>query len=387
MDYCKRIDNFTSVSGGLDFCNINFTDEISLKIDCSSDAINLDHAFLLKYISIIEKNKNNNIIKDIGKKVNIDMAFKDRFPITFDKYEDNDEIHEKLSKNLDGIGVIDMWIKKQNSNIIVLPNELKPIKEIITKIYNFESLINRDIFNWNMWLLVDCRPIKKGCTQRNAGFHYDGLNLSGKYAGTEIVSIYGWANKLPTVFYTGKLPNIEELKQYDKNSINMSVYGQMKINNNFIHKSISNQLIKFDGATLHSGDIASCDIIDRVFIRVCFTPPNVWFDRIGNTINSHLQYPHSFKWRKVNDPSTRLINPIFYKNEQEFKNVWDVACLGHHAFCTMFEGKKSYEYQLIKSLRSSKNIIFINNIKKLYDNEKTQLSDLRYRILHEKFFL
>lgn len=383
MDYYDRIKNHTIVAGGLDFCDIKFTDDPPINI---KDDKCFDHASRIKYIDIINKNKENNIIKDVNKKVSIDMAFTSRTPIQFDEYID-ETLHKKLNKNLDGVGVIDMWIKQQNSDNIVLPNELKSIKDIIKKIYNFENLLNRDIVNWNMWLLVDCRPVTRGCTQRNAGFHYDGLNLSGKYAGTNIVSIYGWTNKLSTKFYTGVLPKAQELNHYNNKIINMSSYGQMKLDKNFIFKPKLNSLIKFDGATLHSGNIAKNDIVNRVFIRVCFTPSNVWFDRIGNTINPHLKYPDSFKWRKVNDPSTRLINPLFYKNEREFKNVWDVACLGHHAFCTMYEGKNSYEYQLIKSLRSSKGIMFLNNIKKLYDRENTHLSKLRYKILYEKFFI
>lgn len=384
MNYHERIKNHTIVAGGLDFCNVNLDTDSPIQIDTS---VCIDHKIKAKYIYIISKNKHNNVIRDIGKKVNMNMAFTRRLPVEFDEYVDN-EIHQKLAESLDRTGVIDMWIKQQNNNVIVLPHELKPIEEIVKRIYDFEKLINKDILNWNMWLLVDCRPISKGCTQRNAGFHYDGLNLSGKYAGTNLVSVYSWTNKLPSLFYTGKLKRVDDLDNYiDMDSINMSTYAQMKIDKRFIIKSTPNCLIKFDGATLHTGDVTTDNITDRVFIRVCFTPQNVWFDRIGNTLNPYLVYPESFKWRIVNDPSTRLINPVFYKDEQEFKNVWDVACLGHHAFCTMYEGKRAYEYQLIQSLRSTKGLIFIRAIKRLYDQDKTEFGKQRYRILYEKFCL
>ena len=383
LNYHERIKNHTIITGGLDFCDITFSNNSPIIIEHIDDNDND------KYTNTIKQNAENHIIKDVGKKINIDMAFDKRIPLQFDGYIDND-IHQKLSDNLRNIGVIDMWIKQQNSNLIVMPKELFPIEQIIKKIYDFESLINSDILKWNMWLLVDCRSVTKGCTQRNAGFHYDGLNLSGKYAETNMVSIYSWTNVLPTLFYDSELNKVSELynlSDKDKINVNMSAYAQMKMNKKYILKSKPNSLIKFDGATLHAGASTKTDINNRVFIRVCFTPENVWFDRIGNTVNPHLIYPKSFKWRKVKDPSTRLINPVFYKNEQEFKNVWDVACLGHHAFCTMYEKRSAYEYQLIKSLRSTKGLNFMRNIKKLYDKDNTVFSKQRYEILQEKYFL
>ena len=39
-----------------------------------------------------------------------------------------------------------------------------------------------------------------------------------------------------------------------------------------------NSIVCFDAVTLHSGLVSPCDIDGRIFIRVCYTAENVFFD-------------------------------------------------------------------------------------------------------------
>ena len=108
------------------------------------------------------------------------MGQEKRVPIPFGEIQ-QPTIHQELQATLQGKGVMDMWIKQEGSDKIILPVELQPIQPIIEEISKAEQHVNPQYKDWNMWLLVDTRPTKAGHTQRNAGYHYDGLNLGGKY--------------------------------------------------------------------------------------------------------------------------------------------------------------------------------------------------------------
>lgn len=310
-------------------------------------------------------NQNEPVIRDIGKKINASMGQDGRIPVVISHYTD-DTIGESLKINLKDKGVIDMLCKKEGSANIILPAELLPLREVLQPMINFELQTNPDYLNWNMWILVDTRKVLKGHTQRNAGFHYDGLNLSGKHTGMPSVSIYAWTNKLPTVFC--KKPVI--FPPDFQPDCNASIYAQRMVKAPEDLVTFPNgSILKFDGATVHCGAESENEINDRVFVRVCFTGPKFWFDRKGNTVNPFLEYPIGWSWRQVFDPSVKLKNPVDYSCPEEFKNMWDTACLGHHAFSTMYSGKKAHQSQLVQSIRL-RGPKFLNEVLKLYHRGK-----------------
>jgi hypothetical protein len=373
--YYNKIHGAIEINGGLSFNEPTF--------NASYETINInDIKNNNSYDQIIQQNENNCIIKNVNKLLDLSMITQNKIPITIDRYFDQN-IHNKLNIELKGKGVIDMLLKKENDNRIFVPKELMSIVPIIESVAMFEKQTNPDIFLWNMWILIDIRPIRSHTTQRNAGYHYDGFNLNGRHKNKQNVSIYGWTNKLPTLFYTKGI-KIHDLNQYENpNLINLSMYAHMKAdyeNFNNVYISEPYDIIKFDGITLHAGNSAKEDITDRVFMRICFTPPSYWFDRKGNTINPYIAYPNNFTWQRITDPSVKLISPICFASELEFKRAWDVACYGHHAFSICLEGYKSYQYKLITEFQKFGNKRIINHLTKLYDTGKT-IDEYRLKIL------
>lgn len=100
-----------------------------------------------------------------------------------------------------------MLLKIDNDDNIIIPNELSSVIYIIKKIIAFEKQINRDIKLWNIRILMDIRPINK-----------------------QVVPIYEWTNKLPTLFYIKEIETTD-LEIFDnKNKVNLSIYSHMKAN-------------------------------------------------------------------------------------------------------------------------------------------------------------
>ncbi len=322
-----------------------------------------------KYKQIINNNKDNPVIADIGKNVSLNMGCTPRIPIAIDTWQiNNDHMHNYLTDLLGkNKGILDMWIKQPCSNEIIIPQELNVLMPILIKTAEFEKSSNCDFTNWNMWLLVDTRSIDDGFTQRNTGYHYDGLNISGKYINSPLVSIYVWHNTLPTLFYTGKtfFPDNFDCEKY-----NVSSYCQKQIKNKDHVISFCNYtIIKTDGASVHSANYSNRNITNRIFIRVCFTPTNMLFNRLGNTVNNTLDYPENFKWQQISDPSVRLLNCMDFSHPYEFKNMWDVACIGHPSYSISYVGQKSHQYHLITKLKLTKGYHFVKKIIRLYNKE------------------
>lgn len=322
------------------------------------------------------------VLRDVGKNITAEMGQDGRIPVVIGHTTESD-IHSELNERLSGRGVMDMWCKQEGSQNVVLPIELNCLVPILQPIIDFERQWNKDYDNWNMWVLVDTRKVLRGHTQRNSGFHYDGLNLAGKYAGSPNVSIYAWTNCLPTLFCK-KPVKFDEGFQRNHNA---SILAQrMPKNAADIVTFPNGSIIKFDGATVHSCAVANADIDDRVFVRVCFTAPGVWFDRVGNTKNPALIYPAEWQWRVVPDPSVTLQNTVKFSNAEEFKNLWDVACLGHHAFAVMYSGGKSHEQQLVQEIRQH-GLGFLRKVLALYAKCPDVVSQQRAQLLELKFHL
>jgi hypothetical protein len=370
LKYLNPIPELFHQNGGLSFNQPIFSDK---KIILSFDKISGD------YKDIIKLHANNPIIQDHDKTVSIDMITKEKFPIVFDSYADV-KIHDKLSKELKNRGCMDMLISPEGSNYIVIPTELEPVLPIVNKMIAFEKHIKTDLSNYNIWLLVDTRAVYEGMTQRNSGFHYDGLNIGGRYRGVKNVAIYTWTNRLPTLYYTKGI-KYDILKQNEnKNRINMSIYSHMLVDGKYTIPSKSDDIVRMDGTTLHSADVAGENIVDRVFVRLCITGSKHWFDRLGNTENPFINYPAGFEWNNVCDPSVSLIQSVYFETPLEFKRLWDISCLGHSAFAICNEGYRSYQYKLLNEVKGRKGLGFIKDVAKLY-NRSNSIEKFRSDIL------
>lgn len=71
-----------------------------------------------------------------------------------------------------------MKIKESGSDDIILPDNLEAIADLMYDTARYERFLNPDFTDWNMWLLIDRRPVEAASTQRNSGAHCDGFRMS-----------------------------------------------------------------------------------------------------------------------------------------------------------------------------------------------------------------
>lgn len=322
------------------------------------------------------KYMDNPIFVEMGHEFNKSMVEVARIPFSIGYYKDVN-LHSILKKHIQR-GVIDMLIKKSGSLETIIPIELKSLTNILQPMINFEAAFNPEFIEWNLWLLVDLESVFLGETQRNSGAHCDGFQ-GLKHQKEPITSIYVWTNRLSTEFQRKgfKLPD-----DFDETVDNVSILMQRDWEKEKVITFPENTIIKMDGVTVHRGAAAPDEIRDRVFVRVCATPGNVLFDRWGNTPNPCFN--NYFKWRIVPDPSSMLKNTTDFSTPEQFKNMWDVACLGHPSFSIYKMGKKSHQYQLMMELMNY-GMSFIKKVVKMYQDEDNIIEKLRGRILEYYF--
>ena len=368
------IRNCTFKVGGLTFSQPTF----------NQGSITLDHNFETDptTVKLIEEHRQtgNPIITDVGRPVEVNMGAVSKWPITVSPIT-IENCHSNLSASLTS-GVIDMWCKTPGSSTIVVPTELECITPLLTAAWKFEQHLNPNAKDFNMWLLVDIRPIKQYHSQRNPGYHYDGFKVGGFHKGKGNTSIYSWCNKLPTRFYKGVI----EFPNDFTSDCNANVLAQQQIKDpRDVIDTEPNVLYRFDGTTVHTGLDSDTEINDRVFVRICFTPPDVFFSREGNTVNPFLAYPKSWVWRRVTDPSITFRNLVTFTEPLECKNLWDVACQGHPAFSIQHEGSHALEYQLVLYLKQNFGPSFIKRVVELYESEGTVLASIRASTLQYQY--
>lgn len=379
----KYLDQYTHLNvirdctfkvGGLTFNQQTFNQgSITL-----NEALQSDPAFT----KLIEEHRlaHNPIITDVGRPVEVSMGTVSKWPITVSPIT-IPNCHSDLSASLSS-GVIDMWCKVPGSSTITVPAELECITPLLTKAWQFEQHLNPNAINFNMWLLVDIRPIKQYHSQRNPGYHYDGFKVSGFHKGKGNTSIYSWCNKLPTRFYKGVI----EFPDDFTSNCNANVLAQQQVKDpRYVIDTEPNTLYRFDGTTVHTGLDSDTEINDRVFVRICFTPPDVFFSREGNTVNPFMEYPKTWVWRTVTDPSITFKNLVTFTEPLECKNLWDVACQGHPAFSVQHEGIHALEHQLIQYLKLNFGPSFVKRVVELYEREGTPLASIRAATLLSKY--
>ena len=283
------------------------------------------------------------IFDDVGKTYYPGMTAVTRVPAEVSYIELND-----LSPKLHAIGsgVVDMKIKSDGSDEIIFPKEIDPIAEIIRRSAAVEKKVNPEFNDWNMWLLVDRRPVLSGATQRNAGAHCDGFRMN--QPTLQQTSVYTWCNILPTEATTMSFPIPSE---FDSTRHNFSSVLTRDWDESTTVVSTPNYLYRMDGHTPHRGKVSDCDIDGRVFIRICFTPKGKEFNRAGNTPNPCFQYPEEY-WQTVVDPASRFENITAFDTPEQFIRMWRNACQGHPSYGIVGSGSRSHEQRLVSKLKS-----------------------------------
>lgn len=319
------------------------------------------------------------VLSDVGRAVHRDMLGRPRPPLAVGRF------HLPAAARLPS--VVDMHVKAAGSDTIVVPRDLAPLAPLLQGVHAYELAANPACRHWHMWLLVDTRPVAAGACQRNPGFHYDGCALAGRFPNKPVTSIYSWCNALPTQFYVGP---VEFPAAFDGTRDNASlVLQQQPKPPGTILTSRPGVVYRFDGVTPHAGQESAAPLHGRVFVRVCFTPAHIPFNRLGNTPNPCL--PRPFEWVCRGDPGSTLprYQPAFWGpplyQACQFRNLWRVACLGHPAFGTREasecakRGAAPVQQKLVAWLRANRGPGFVACVARGLDEARGRLLVMAYQ--------
>lgn len=318
------------------------------------------------------------VVRDVGRRIHFPMLGEPRHPVLVGQF------HLPATARLPS--VVDMHVKAAGSDTIVLPAVFAPLRDLLQSIHAFELAVNPHCRDWHMWLLVDTRPVPAHRCQRNPGFHYDGCALAGRFPNKPVTSIYSWCNALPTLFYVG---SVEFPPGFDgaRDNASLVLQQQPKAAGSVV-QSRANMVYRFDGITPHAGQAPPTRVDGRVFVRVCFTPAHIPFNRLGNTPNPCLARP--FEWVSRGDPGSTLdrYQPTFWGTPDhvahQFRNLWEVACVGHPAFGTREAGEcrkrgtTPVQQKLVRWVRAHRGPLFVRRVRGLLDELRGRLLVMAY---------
>lgn len=213
--------------------------------------------------------------------------------------------------------VLRMPIKWGNSDEIRLPKELKPIKEELIRILQYDKWINPNFTKFFAHITIDNSSVEYNKTQRFPGFHGDGLQ-GGKFKVKQICE--------HSYIYVNRNPTIVAMQPFFVAHINDSRFNIFKefdrqIKKNCLYTTRPEHLYLIDPYIVHASP-PNMDPrqLQRTFFRLTLTPSELLMPK--NTVNPMFDgqiYPARIDVREfVSDPDTSI--PLdYYGFEKEYK--------------------------------------------------------------------
>lgn len=196
---------------------------------------------------------------------------------------------------------LDMPIKLSNHETILLPYEYSKSEMLIELIHdalNFEKKINPFWKDYNMYLTFHNKNVLVGETQRNAGWHIDGLQGIMYPEKLKACHSYLFSDILPTEFAIQPF-DVSNLSYKKHNWFNE--LGKQVLDENIREYGI-NKLVAMSAYQVHQSKVTDKNL-NKNFIRIEFSLKE--FNRLGNTINPLINTGWNYINREI--PS-HLIN-------------------------------------------------------------------------------
>ena len=163
-----------------------------------------------------------------------------------------------------------------------LPASLKDLVATCIQIAQENGLPVRNRF---IYLTYDTRPFKKDSTQRNPGWHFDGLQ--GDEVPVKQPGCYSflWTNKLPFLYSDQgfSLSGLNVSKHNVFDSLACQVYEDS------VTETIPEHLYLMSCYQMHRAQVAQEDIDDRLFVRITFS--ELAYTSTSMTLNPDIEYP------------------------------------------------------------------------------------------------
>ncbi|WP_253476791.1 hypothetical protein [Natronocella acetinitrilica] len=166
------------------------------------------------------------------------------------------------------------------------------VNDLLEQILAFEQqLLGDDWEDYHLYLTVDCRSVPAGHTQRNPGWHFDGMQGVRYPKKLPICHQYVVSNSIPTE-YAGAPLDAGGLDERKDNWF--EVLGGMLPEDGLRELGQPYRIEAMSAYQLHRASVAE-ETAQRMFMRLDFSLKQQ--DRLGNTRNPLLAAPWVFVGR------------------------------------------------------------------------------------------
>lgn len=185
-----------------------------------------------------------------------------------------------------GVATNNLLVKLKHSDELVIPAFLgDSVRSFIESCVAHAKAANLPLRNRFVYVTVDSRPFKQGHTQRNPGWHTDGLQ--GEEVAVKQNGCYHflWTNKLPFKISTQgfELSGLNVSKHHVFDSLALQVYEDS------VEVTKAGHLYLVNCYQMHAAVPAEQDMEDRLFVRVSFS--ELTYTSTSMSLNPLIQYP------------------------------------------------------------------------------------------------
>jgi hypothetical protein len=185
-----------------------------------------------------------------------------------------------------GVSTNNLLVKLRHSDELVIPAFLgESMATFIEDCVAQAKAADLPVRNRFIYVTLDSRPFKKGRTQRNPGWHTDGLQGSEVPVKQRGCFHYLWTNKLPFKISTQgfDLSGLNVTKHHVFDSLALQVYDDS------VKTTEAEHLYLINCYQMHTAVPAQEDLEDRLFVRVSFS--ELVYTSSSMSLNPGIEYP------------------------------------------------------------------------------------------------
>lgn len=187
---------------------------------------------------------------------------------------------------VEGLSVNNLLVKLKQTLEPVFPANLpQSIRDLVTQCITDAQESGLPVRNRFVYLTYDTRPFKKGQTQRNPGWHFDGLQGNEVMLKKPGCYSFLWTNKLPFLIsdQSFSLQGLDVGQHHIFDSLATQVFDDS------VHESLPGHLYLMSCYQMHRAQVAQEDTNDRLFVRLTFS--ELAYTSTSMTLNPDIEYP------------------------------------------------------------------------------------------------
>ncbi|MBD8615637.1 hypothetical protein IFT69_18210 [Pseudomonas putida] len=174
---------------------------------------------------------------------------------------------------------------KQTLEPIFPANLPQSVRDLVSRCITDAQDSGLPVRNRFVYLTYDTRPFKKGSTQRNPGWHFDGLQGNEVMLKQPGCYSFLWTNKLPFLIsdQSFSLAGLDVGQHHIFDSLATQVFEDA------VTESIPENLYLMSCYQVHRAQVAQEDVNDRLFVRITFS--ELAYTSTSMTLNPDIDYP------------------------------------------------------------------------------------------------